>query len=119
MKMYYIISLKHTSKGDTALTFWRDKSCGYCWGKNYAGLYSEQEADKIKDDENVPVDKETVDKFWMNAVDFKDEYVAVPNNLNTRYHLGITDKFMKPKKYQSCRMQFINTPVLNPNPQEG
>ena len=112
MKQYYIVSLKHTSKGDTALTFWGDNHCGYRWHKKGVGIYTEEEAEKIKDEWNVPVLKEDADKFWMNALDFKDEYVSVPNNPTVLHHLKLDSKYMKPKKMQGCRMVFINTPVI-------
>lgn len=110
-KQYYIVSLKHTSKGDTALTFWRHNSCGYAWHKNNTGVYSEEETASCVSEDNVAVEKEKVDKFWMNALDFNDEYVSVPNNPTVLHHLGLSAKFMKPKKYASCRMVFINTPI--------
>lgn len=34
MKSYYIVSLKHTSKADSAFTLWRPDSKGYCWYEN-------------------------------------------------------------------------------------
>lgn len=38
MIQYYIISLKHTSKGDTALTFWGEDGNGYTWHRDRAGV---------------------------------------------------------------------------------
>lgn len=111
MKQYYVISLKHTSKGDTALTFWCANGGGYTWHRDRAGLYTEEEAKKCISSDNVMVEKEKVDPFWMNAVDFSDRYISVANTLQVRHALGISDKEMKPKKYAGCRMQFINTPV--------
>jgi hypothetical protein len=111
MKQYYLISLKHTSKGDTALTFWCANGNGYTWHKNRAGIYNEDEIDKYIGYDTVAVLKEVVDPFWMNALDFRDEFISVPNNPTTRLHLGITDKAMKPKKFAGCRMSFINTPI--------
>lgn len=109
--MYYIISIKHTSKGDTALTFWCANGAGYTWGMTRAGKYTEEEAKKHTDELNVMVECEKVDKFWMNAIDFSDKYISVPNTPIVRIHLGISDKLMKPKKFASCRMQFTNTPL--------
>lgn len=114
MKEYYIVSLKHTSKGDTALTFWRTNGCGYAWHKKNVGIYSEEEANKCTSEDNVKVLKEDVEKFWMNALDFNDEYISVPNNKTVLFYLGLSEKYMKPKKMASCRMVFINTPVATP-----
>lgn len=108
---YYIISLKHTSKGDTALTFWGKNGSGYTWNKERAGVYTEAEANECKSEENVPVLKEKVDPFWMRAVDFSDEYISVPNSAPVLSRLGLTNRIMKPKKFASCRMVFMNTPV--------
>lgn len=108
---YYIISLKHTSKGDTALTFWCANGCGYTWHRDRAGLYTEEEAKKCISADNVMVEKSKVDPFWMNANDFGDKYIAIANTPAVRQAIGITDKLMKPKKYAGCRMAFMNTPV--------
>jgi hypothetical protein len=111
MKQYYIVSLKHTSKGDTALTFWCANGCGYTLHKDRAGLYTQEEARKHENENNIKVLKELVDPFWMNALDFKDKYISVPNNKTVLHHLGLSDKEMKPKKFATCRMTFINTPA--------
>lgn len=111
MKQYYIISLKHTSKGDSALTFWGKNKCGYTWHKERAGVYSEEEAKTCISDDNVMVEKSEVDKFWMNAIDFNDKYISIPNNPTVLMVLGLDSKQMKPKKFASCRMAFINTLV--------
>lgn len=111
---YYIVSLKHTSKGDTALTFWSKNGSGYTWNRERAGVYTEEEANERKSADSIPVLKEKVDPFWMNAVDFNDEYVSVPNSAPVIQRLGLDFSLMKPKKYASCRMVFLNTPVTQP-----
>jgi hypothetical protein len=111
MKEYYIVSLKHTSKGDTALTFWCANGNGYTWHKDRAGLYSEDIVSQYTSDDNVAVEKGLIDKFWMNAIDYNDKYVSVPNTKQVLFHLGLSDKYMKPKRMAGCRMQFINIPI--------
>lgn len=111
---YYIVSLKHTSKGDAALTFWGKNGAGYTWNRERAGVYTEEEANECKSAENIPVLKEKVDPFWMNAIDHDDRYISVPNNSTVLHQLGLTTALMKPKKYASCRMTFLNTPVDQP-----
>jgi len=111
MQLYYIISLKHTSKGDAALTFWCANECGYTWNKSKAGLYTSEEIIGIVSSDNVAVEAEKVDPFWMNALDFEDKYISVPNNATVRNALGLSDKQMKPKRTASCRMTFLNTPI--------
>jgi hypothetical protein len=58
------------------------------------------------------VEKEKVDPFWMNALDFNDKYISVPNNSTVLNAFGLNDKFMKPKKWKTCKMTFLNTPIL-------
>lgn len=108
---YYIISLKHTSKGDTALTFWCANGGGYTWHRRNAGIYTEEQIQKHVNEYNVAVPKDKVDPFWMRALDFNDEYISVPNQPTVHVHLGISNQLMKPKKFAGCRMVFINTPV--------
>jgi hypothetical protein len=111
MQQYYIVSVKHTSKGDTALTFWCSNGNGYTWHRDRAGLYTEDEARKCISVDNIMVEKEKVGPFWMNAVDFNDKYISVPNQPTVLHHLGMSNKLMKPKKFAGCRMVFINTPT--------
>lgn len=108
---YYIISLKHTSKGDTALLFFGPNNCGYTHHRDRAGKYSYEDAMRFSGPDAPMVACEMVDPFWMNAVDFGDKYIAVANTAQVRHALGLSDKLMKAKKYASCRMAFINTPI--------
>lgn len=111
MKQYYIISCKHTSKGDTALLFFGPNNSGYTYHRDRAGKYSHEDALKYSGPDAPMVECEKVDPFWMNAVDFGDTFIAVPNTPVVRNAIGITDKEMKPKKFAGCRMAFMNTPV--------
>ncbi len=111
MQQYYIISLKHTSKGDTALLFFGPNNCGYTYHRDRAGKYSHEDALKFSGTDAPMVECEIVDPFWMNAIDFGDKFIAVANTPAVRKAIGITDKLMKPKKYAGCRMAFMNTPV--------
>lgn len=111
MKQYYIISLKHTSKGDAALTFWGPNGGGYTWHRDRAGVYNEDVVDRYTSEDNVKVEKGNVDPFWMNAVDYGDKYISVANTPGVRRELGFSDRLMKPKKYATCRMAFTNLPV--------
>lgn len=108
---YYIISLKHTSKGDTALTFWCANGGGYTYSRERAGKYTEEEARKCISNENIMIECEKVDPFWMNAVDYNDKFISVANTQAVRNAIGITEQYMKPKKYATCKMAFMNTPV--------
>lgn len=104
---YYIVSTKHTSKADTALTLWGPNNAGYVYDKSRAGVYTQAQADTFKgDDENIPVSKEKADKLFLPAKDFNDRFVALPNDTTVRTVLGITTTSMKPAKYKSCKMIF-------------
>jgi hypothetical protein len=109
-KLFYLISLKHTSKADTALTFWGADGSGYCWGKDRAGVYDEEGVKKHCSSsmpDTVPIPKEEVDKWWREANDFQDRYTAVPNNQDVQYALRLNVSLMKPKMYATCRMIFL------------
>lgn len=41
--LYIVISLKHTRRGDKAVTLWRPNDRGYCWRLEWAGRYPEQQ----------------------------------------------------------------------------
>ena len=116
---YYIVSIKHTSKGDAALTLWGPNSSGYTWDKRRAGVYTEDQIKGFVGDElNIPVRKEDADKLWLPADDFGDKYTSLPNNTTTCALLGLSVKHMKEKKYATCRMKF-RLPETAPAPIPG
>ncbi len=104
---YYIISVKHTSKGDTALTLWGKNHSGYVWNKENAGIYTEKDREAFRNDQdNIFVSKEEADKLFLHGNDFGDKYVSLPNDITTRLRLGVSDQFMKPKKYAASKIKF-------------
>jgi hypothetical protein len=111
LKQYYIISLRHTSKGDTALLFFGPNNNGYTYQRDRAGRYSYEDAVKYSSEDSPMVECEKVDPFWMNAVDYNDKFIAVANTPAVRKAIGISARLMKPKKHAGCRMAFMNTPV--------
>lgn len=116
MKQYYIVSVKHTSKGDAALTFWRKNGVGYTWHRDSAGIYDQEEVKKHVALDQIAVEKELADPYWMNANDFGDKYIAMPNTIAVCRILGIEQKHMKPKKYATCHWAFTNLPVATTAP---
>lgn len=106
-KQYYIVSLKHTSKGDTALTLWGPNNAGYCYNQSRAGIYTEEDVLRFKNDkENVPVHKEVADRLFLPATDVNDKFIALPNDTTVRAILGLSTGPMKPAKYKTCKMIF-------------
>ncbi len=106
-KEYYIVSLKHTSKGDTALTLWGPNNSGYFWDQSRAGIYTEDQAAKFKGDEqNIPVLKEDADRLFLPATDYNDKFIALPNDTTVRTILKLSTEPMKPAKYKTCKMKF-------------
>lgn len=106
-KLFYIISAKHTSIGDTALTLWGPNRSGYTWHKDRAGIYPELETQLICDEfENIAVDKEEADKFFLSGNDFGDKYISLPNNDTVRAALKVPFKRMKLRRAASCRIKF-------------
>lgn len=105
MMEYYIVSTKHTSKADTALTLWGPNHAGYTYDQRRAGVYNEKEAD-IEAAGDVFVEKEKADKLFLPAKDYGDAFVALPNDTTVRTILGIPTKNMKPAKYKGCKMIF-------------
>lgn len=103
---YYVVSTRHTSKGDTALTLWGKNHSGYTYHKDRAGLYGDEDRAGIEASGDVFVKKEDADKLFLPAKDFNDEFIALPNDITVRTILGIPTKNMKPVKYKSCKMIF-------------
>jgi hypothetical protein len=109
MKQYYIVSAKHTSKGDTALTLWGHNYSGYTRHKQRAGVYTEEQIKAFTGDmDNIPVDKGEADKLFLPADDYNDHFIALPNDTTVRAILNVSTKGMKPAKYKSCKMIFRN-----------
>ena len=105
MKKYYIVSIKHTSKGDSALTLWCADSKGYTLYEPTAGIYTD--ADKVSANElNVFVDKEAADKLWAKTMYDRELRHVLRNNSITRIALGIDNKLMLPVRYKSITMSF-------------
>lgn len=53
--MFYIISLKHTAKGDEFLTLWRANNQGYCNAIQAAGRYEKPVPDYHDNEGNLPL----------------------------------------------------------------
>lgn len=105
MKEYYIVSLKHTSRGDSAITLWRPDGNGYCWYQDWAGVYPTIESNRA-DSLNVYVEKEIADPLFKQTTYDGENRMVLPNNSKVWDALNLNPKLMKAKKYKSCYMSF-------------
>lgn len=103
---YYIISLKHTSKGDSALTLWRLDGKGYCWYSDWAGRYLKEDTENRIDEQNVSVEVDTTNPLFEKTTYDGEERWVLPNTKSVREKLGLDSKLMKAKKYATCFMSF-------------
>jgi hypothetical protein len=109
---YYIVSLKWTSKADSALTLYRHESNGYCWRKDWAGVFGEEA--KTKDDLTVAISKEIADPLFVKTIYDGEEIMVLPNNKKTLQTLDINSSKMRPKKYRNCFMSYYHSPKRQP-----
>jgi hypothetical protein len=67
--MYYIISLKHTSRHDKSICLWQWKNSGYCSSKELAGVYEDYERGyHDMEGDSMPVKKENLDGLFMDSL---------------------------------------------------
>lgn len=100
-KRFMILSLKRTHKNDPWLTLWRTNSSGYCWFKEWAGLYDSKSAHKNLDEENEKIiDTNFVNEFWEEIVYNGEKRLVLPNTNEVLEAIGI-DKHHLLKKYPS------------------
>ena len=89
-KNYYIISGKWSHKKDLALTLWRKNNSGYCWRKDWSGVFNEEDAKLIEKPDDILVEASTVDRLWVKMNYEGEEIKAIPNIAPVRKILGIT-----------------------------
>lgn len=88
---FYYISYKWTHPEDAFITFWRENNCGYCWYKDWAGVY-ERICYGDEYGSSITVFKSEVDKLWMD-VDFDGAPRKIlPNTKEVRKILGLKKK---------------------------
>ncbi len=89
--MFYIISLKHTYKGEQYLSLWRDKNAGYVYAKEGAGLYETPEPGYHDSDTNMPISEDEANKLFVKTPN--DIYGAfvhlIPNTKPVWEALGV------------------------------
>lgn len=91
---FLIMSLKWTNKKDKWITFWRKNSAGYCWFKEWTGLYNENCFNPDLTQERF-IDSEKLEGLWIKIKYEGYEREVLPNTLNVRKILGITKEDLK------------------------
>lgn len=87
-KQYFKLSLKWTHKDSKWLTFWRENRSGYCWFKDWCGLYNKEE-----DDDHVKhIDADLVANDWIEIEYNGKKQLVLPNTPVIRAKLGIKKK---------------------------
>lgn len=106
-KKYYIVSLKRTHKKDSAITFWRPNSAGYCWFQEWAGVYGEEEATQIEyGGTSVKIEVSEADLFMIVTSYEQKARVILPNILNIRFALNLPIEKME-AAHRSCYMDTL------------
>lgn len=104
----YLVSLRHTSVADSALTLWRHESRGYCWRQDWAGVYETDDPEVMKhaSDENVFVPKIQADELFRNTFYDEEQMKCLPNTFIVQKALDLDPNKMKSPKYRTCHMSF-------------
>jgi len=86
--MFYVISLKHTSKTDRFLLLWRENNAGYTYGTNSAGRYEKVVPDYHDSEGNLPL--KIIDESIMLDYGMTDEHeIGILNTEHNRNLLKI------------------------------
>jgi hypothetical protein len=81
--MYYIISLKHTNKREKFITLWRPNNAGYCFAKEYAGVYDEIEEGYHNGEGQLPIKISDAEPLFVKDEKYFDAPLhAIPNTKN-------------------------------------
>lgn len=82
---YLKLSLKWTHKNAEWLTFWKGNRSGYCWFKDWCGLYDIEE-----DDDHVKhINSELIESDWIEITYDGKKQLVLPNTPSMRKKLGI------------------------------
>lgn len=93
----YIISLKWTHKDDQYLTLWRKNNKGYCWYKEWAQVY-DQDQIQYNSEEQIFVSEQILQPLWKEIqIDHPicreniepNSYYILPNNQQVLQALSI------------------------------
>jgi hypothetical protein len=93
---FLLLSLKWTNKKDNWFTFWREKSAGYCWFKDWAGLYDIEKARETHGHDNtIMVDSFLIKHLWKEIEYEGKKREILPNTEEVREALSIQLRDLK------------------------
>ena len=88
--MYYIISMKHTSKIDKYICLWGADNSGYYTSIEGAGLYENPIDDYHNSPpDSIPIEKERLDKLTIEVVQKDKTFHCIPNCAAVLEQLGM------------------------------
>jgi hypothetical protein len=107
---YYIVSIKHTSKGDNAITLWRADSSGYCFRKDWAGLYTKSQIGFIdmRETENVAILASSADKLFASALYDGQDIECLENSESVREAFNLNYDKMKQKRMATINVSYYH-----------
>lgn len=110
MSRFLIVSIKHTTRRDPYIAFWRPDNCGYAWPLSWAGRYPEKlvRADLRYyngGDNDIAVPEEVVEALATPVAPGVIEGNAGPVVANTR------------ENWQQLLAAVIAPPLHHPRPQ--
>ena len=77
--MHYIISLYHPQHSAMFLTLWGPDNKGYCYSKEYAGIYENPEPGYHNSDDKIPISVEEAEKVFISYPSDGKMIQAIPN----------------------------------------
>lgn len=87
--MKYLVSLKHTNIKDEKFTLWRPNNRGYCWYKEWAGVYKNIENGYHDNDHTIPIDADSPCFNCMERGENGEWLTYIQNNATNMALLGI------------------------------
>jgi hypothetical protein len=93
---FLLLSLKWTNKKDKWFTFWRENSAGYCWFKEWCGLYDIEKARETHGHDNtIMVDGFLIKHLWKEIEYEGKKREILPNTEEVRKFLSIQLRDLK------------------------
>ncbi len=85
----YIVSLKHTMRGEKYITLWRPNNSGYCYSKENSGFYENPMLGYHDNDSNVPITEEQAKELFKEVLYDGVPKMMIPNTKESWKKLGV------------------------------